>query len=397
MGARRGWRPFVVVVAAGLLGLAGTLVGTAPAVAAVPGTFVPVAQTGSCTPATGYSSSDALCGAGIAGNKYLYLATSGASLTYAFTVPSGSTETLTYGIPAGGFVNNVAGTVSVDGGAPVTVDSDLGPFDQTTPTDLSLWTSPALAAGPHTWTVTSTGDAVNIYGLWISTVGVTVPCGTGTTSCSATLDTPSQTVAVTGTKPSPTSGTITVEVVTSVLSCQDFGYSAPVVTLTDGGLQSGSAVTVTDTVSGLPSTKGVKVCYEPVGSSPPPPVFLKKCHGKKFKGACIESLSVTGTGSSATMVVTLLVPAGDPRYHVGGELPEVTSFSPATPKPGKKLTIKGFNLSEVTGVSIGGTAAHILKAAPTKVSVTAPAGAHGIITVTSQAGVATSAADVTVA
>jgi hypothetical protein len=66
-------------------------------------------------------------------------------------------------------------------------------------------------------------------------------------------------------------------------------------------------------------------------------------------------------------------------------------------KPGKKLTIKGADLSQVTGVTIGGVTARILKTAPTKVSVTVPAGARsGVVRVTSSAGVSTSSAVVQV-
>jgi len=396
MKARRDRRPIAALVAALVVGLLMPLALVTPASASISGTFVPVAVPASCTLAGGYSSTGSLCGAGLGGNMYIYLPTSGSSLTYSFTVPTGASDTLTYGIPAGGFVNNVAATISLDGGSPATENSDLGPFNQTVPTDVALWTSPPLAAGPHTWTITSSGDSVNLYGLWLSQVGVTVPCDAGTTDCSATLSVPTQTVTVAGAKPSPTPATITVQVATATLSCQNFNYAAPVVTLTDTGLQSGTAVTVVETVAGLPSAKGVLVCYQPSGNAPPPPVLLKKCHGKKFKGACIESL-VEGTGIHAgSVVATLLVPAGDPRFHVGGGAPVITSFSPASPKAGKKLTVKGANLSEVTAVTIGGTPARIVKATPTKVSVIAPALAHGVISVTSLAGVARSAGAVTV-
>jgi hypothetical protein len=362
------------------------------AFATIDGTFVSATLSGSCTLAPGYSSIGSSC---VLGNDYLYLHSAGGSVTYSFTVPSGTSATLTYGIPAGGYINTAAGTVSLDGGAPVTVNSNLGGvgLDQTTPTDLSLWTSSVLAAGAHTWTITSTGDSVNVYGLWLDQVGVTVPCGTGTTSCAATLTVPTQKVAVAGTKTSPMSATISVQVATSTLSCTNFSYSAPVVTLTDAGLESGTSVSVTDTVTGLPSKKGVLICYQPVGISAPPPVLLGKCHGKKFTGACTKSI----TEDAGKVVAQLLVPAGDPRFHIGGGTPVVSSFSPASPKAGKKLTIKGSNLSEVTGVTIGGVGARIVKTAPTKVSVIAPAQAHGVIVVTSLAGVTASVAVVAVA
>jgi len=75
----------------------------------------------------------------------------------------------------------------------------------------------------------------------------------------------------------------------------------------------------------------------------------------------------------------------------------VTGFSPSSPKAGKKLTIKGANLSEGTGVTIGELPAPIKKTAPTKVIVTVPAATQGgVVAVTSLAGVSTSTAVVTV-
>ena len=98
-----------------------------------------------------------------------------------------------------------------------------------------------------------------------------------------------------------------------------------------------------------------------------------------------------------SVVATLELPPGDPRFHVGGETPLITRIKPTTAAPGKKLTIKGVNLSEVTGVTIGGVVAHIIKAAPTKVSVIVPAGAQsGTIRVSSLAGVSISTAQLTV-
>jgi hypothetical protein len=396
--ARHNRRPsYVLGVASVSLALIGTLVMTiiaSPAFATISGTFVPVTAPNVCTLATGFSSTGSSCGPGIAGQDYIYLPISGSSLTYSFTLPSGTSEMLTYGIPAGGFVNNVASSVSLDGGAPITVNSNLGAFNQTTPTDLALWTSPLIAPGSHTLTITSTGDAVNVYGFWISGVvqSVTVPCGTGTTSCSAAVSAPSQTVATTGSKPSSTTATITLSVDTEVLSCANFNYLAPVATLNDSGLENGTDVLVTDTVAGLPSKKGILICYQPSGPSPPPPVFLKKCHGHKPAAPCYKSISEVG----GSVAVKLVLPAGDPRFHIGGAVPVVTSVKPTALVAGKKVTIKGSNLSEVTKVTIGGVAARILKASPGSVHVIAPAGAHGAILVSSLAGAARSAAVVTV-
>jgi hypothetical protein len=213
----------------------------------------------------------------------------------------------------------------------------------------------------------------------------TAPCTPGTTGCSATLTAPSQTVAVAGTKPLSTSAKIIVSVAPAVLSCQSFSYLAPVTTLTDTGLTPGTSVAVTDTVHNLPSKKGIVICYQPLEATPPPPVFLAKCHGAHFVAPCYKSVAEV----SDSVVAQLELPAGDPRFHIGGETPSVTSYSPATARPGHPLTIKGENLSEVTGVTIGGVSARITKTAPTSVKVTVPAGAQGgVIVVSSSAGAA---------
>ena len=222
---------------------------------------------------------------------------------------------------------------------------------------------------------------------------VVTPCTPGTVSCSGAVSAPSQAVAVTAGKVVSTSASITVAVANQVLSCANFSYLAPVATLTDTGLKAGTPVVVTDTVHNLPSNKGIVVCYQPLEAIAPPPVFLAKCHGSRFVGACFKSLKE----KAGSVVATLELPAGDPRFHVGGETPQVTSIKPTTAAPGKPLTIKGVNLSEVTGVTIGGVAARITKVAPTSVKVTVPATAQsGTIRVTSAAGVSTSVARFTV-
>jgi len=221
---------------------------------------------------------------------------------------------------------------------------------------------------------------------------VVTPCPPGTTSCTASLTALSQSVSVSGTKQSNAAASITLEVTPELLSCPNVSYPAFIATLTDTGLTAGSSVQVTDTVKGLPSKKGVVICYQPVGPSPPTPIFLKKCH-RRFVAACYKSV----TEVAGSVVAQLELTAGDPRFHVGGATPQVTAVSPASARPGKKLTIKGTNLSEVTGVTIGGISARITKTAPTKVTVVVPAGAHsGVVAVTSLAGVSTSASALTV-
>lgn len=151
-------------------------------------------------------------------------------------------------------------------------------------------------------------------------------------------------------------------------------------------------MTVIDKVAGLPSKKGVVICYQPTGSSPPAPEFLIKCHGSG-SAPCYTSIKEV----DGSVLAELVLPVGDPRFHVGGESPHIIGFSPASALAGKKLTIKGSNLSEVTKVTIGGLSAPIKKAAPTKVTVTVPVGMHGgIVSVISSAGVSASTAVLTV-
>jgi hypothetical protein len=183
-----------------------------------------------------------------------------------------------------------------------------------------------------------------------------------------------------------TAAAVVITVAPEALNCgMGFNSVGSVATLTDGNTKTGSDLTVIDTVANLPSKKGVAVCYQKVTVPPTPPGFLAKCHGAHFVAPCYKSLTETG----GSVVATLEVPAGDPRFHVGSDTPSVISVSPTSPKSGKPLTIKGENLSEVTGVTIGGVPAHITKAAPTSVKVTVPAAAKGgVVVVSSLAGVA---------
>ncbi len=63
--------------------------------------------------------------------------------------------------------------------------------------------------------------------------------------------------------------------------------------------------------------------------------------------------------AAGNVVAKLVLPTGDPRFRVGGEAPLVTSFSPTSAAPGKKVTGTGANLSQVTKVTIGGISARI--------------------------------------
>ena len=60
---------------------------------------------------------------------------------------------------------------------------------------------------------------------------------------------------------------------------------------------------------------------------------------------------------------------------VVGEVPTITSFTPASGPPGTIVTIKGTNLSGALEVTIGGVAAAINSNTSTKIKVTVPEGA----------------------
>ncbi|MGA2521317.1 MAG: choice-of-anchor Q domain-containing protein [Acidimicrobiales bacterium] len=236
---------------------------------------------------------------------------------------------------------------------------------------------------PYTVTASYSGDGNYSSGTTSLTV-IANTCEADAT-CNATVSSASQAVEVTATA-GTTTAAVVITVAPAVLNCGSGSTSvAPVSTLTDSHLPTGSDLTVVDTVAHLPSVKGVAICYQPITVPPTAPGFLRKCHGAHFVAPCYKSLAEVG----GSVVATLEVPSGDPRFHVGAATPSVTSYSPASAKPGHKLTIKGENLSEITGVTIDKVPAIITKTAPTSVTVTVPAGAKsGVVVVSSAAGVA---------
>ena len=84
--------------------------------------------------------------------------------------------------------------------------SDLGALKSTTPTDLVLWDG-TVGPGSHTWTITSEGSSVNVYGLWVG-AGTTPPTVWSVSlSASATSQVAGQPVTFTATTNQSVSGT----------------------------------------------------------------------------------------------------------------------------------------------------------------------------------------------
>jgi hypothetical protein len=199
-------------------------------------------------------------------------------------------------------------------------------------------------------------------------------------------------VTATASSASPTAQ-VSLVVNTDTLTCPGgLDYPSAVSTLSPTGFNPGEKVMVTETVARQPSTKGVKVCYGATTTATTGTV-LKSCAKKKPKAPCLGSLNE----QNGSVVAKLDLSATDPRFWTGSGPADLTKFSPTQGAVGKKITIKGKNLSQVTAVVIGGAEARILTQSSSKVTVTVPQGAStGLITVTADSGVVTSAQPFTV-
>jgi hypothetical protein len=242
-------------------------------------------------------------------------------------------------------------------------------------------------------TTTSGSSTANPADQFTYTV-VQSPSTTGCDpSCSETMSTTlDQTqVSVTGSSDNETSQ-VSLVVNTDTLDCGGlFDYKTAVSTVSSTNFAPGATVSVTDTVANEPSKKGVKVCYG-ASSETNSGSFLGRC-SSHHSAPCIQSL-VDHLGK---VLATLLVPATDPRFWTGTGNLNLTSFSPTHGPPGKKVTIKGTSLTQVSAVVIGGAQAQILSRSSSKVTVKVPQGAvTGTITVTADSGDAVSAIAFTV-
>ena len=202
-------------------------------------------------------------------------------------------------------------------------------------------------------------------------------------TCTATVNSPDPTtVSATGSSGNDLPASMSLVVNTGTSSCGGhYDYLTPVSVLSTTGFNSGEVLTVTDTVAGEPSTKGVKVCFH--GQRSPPNGVLAKCHPTPSP-PCLESLKEM----DGSVVATFLSPANDPRFWTGGPTVVLKTFSPTEGAVGTTVTIKGKDLTGVTSVVIGGVAAPFQRrATSSKLVVIVPAGAvTGKLTVTANSG-----------
>ena len=156
------------------------------------------------------------------------------------------------------------GATAVDfGGVPAT--------GVTVASDSSLTaSSPFGTAGPVNVTVTGpTGTSgVNTADVFTSTVDQTPTVVGCSPSCTDTVSSPDPTtVSATGSSGELSGADMSLVVNTGTMSCgAKYDYLTPISTLSTIGFASNETVTVTDTVLGVPSTKGVNVCFEANGS-----------------------------------------------------------------------------------------------------------------------------------
>jgi len=262
----------------------------------------------------------------------------------------------------------LGGAISVSGAANDTADAASPTY---TPVASNKWTCfGAYYSGDGTYpssSDTSTDECVFVAPP--ATCQADKSCTTGNVSTS------SGTVQATGT--SSTQATVALTLSQASLDCgHGFNAVAQITTLKDSSFTSNAGLTVTNTLDGLHTTKGVKVCYQPVEPSPPAPKFLAKCKHPAVL-PCLKSMSV----KHGDVVVVFVVAPGDPRFHTGGPEPLVTKVSPASALPGAQVTITGANLSGAK-VYFGQLVAKLVSGTATKLVVKVPAAQSGNASIT---------------
>jgi YVTN family beta-propeller protein len=309
--------------------------------------------------------------------------------------PSGLTEDF----DAGASVSNTSRIASYawdfgDGGTDVTTEA----------TDSHVYAS----GGSYTATVTET-DAAGTSTTEVTTGQQTLRDGsagasasaqftlsTCSSGCTPTVTSPDNNATVVVTQAASTEGTLTLSVAPSILACgKRYHEPAEVSTLTESSaFSSNLPILVQDTTTGLATTKGVRVCYQPGGNAPPAPAFLKKC-SPHVPAPCYESLTQAGTNA---VTAGLDVPPGDPRFWIGYGTLTLTKIAPSSGAIGQSVSVKGKNLSQTTGLLFSGripgtfvAATNFTIKSSTVITATVPPGAvTGPVKATTQLGSATS-------
>ncbi len=232
--SRRRWS---IVLVLGLVAFLGVVVGTfSPAQAVTPVATVDDATTsgtnrfafsGTWVTCTG-------CNTGAYQNSFKYSATSGSALTFTFV--GGQAALYGFKEPQGGIA-----TVSVDGGAAVDVD-----YYSASRALVPVFTTPALASGTHTVTLTVSGRTSNLYTAVNIDKGE-VYAATATTTTTTTVPTTTTTVPTTTTTVPTT--TTTVPTTTTTVPTTTTTTTAPPTTTTTTTTTPVSSVTVDDAVT----------------------------------------------------------------------------------------------------------------------------------------------------
>ncbi len=329
--------------------------------------------------------------------------TAAGSYTLAVSTSSDSTPvtspsyTVTAAVPV--VVSSVSpSTGYTTGGTPVTitgtgftgtteVDFDgvaASGVDVQSNTSLTAMSPSASAAGVVDVTVkapvgTSLPNPADQFTYTVLATPVTVGCDP---NCAPAVSTPldATSVLVTGASTS-TTASVSLVVNTGTLSCGSaYNYSAPITDLAATGFANAANLTVTQTIGGLPSVSGVKVCFQKKGATTTS--FLPDCGSPKV-APCLLSLSET----SGKVTARFLTPAEDPKWRVGAAAVTVTSVVPLSGARGSHVTLTGTNLNEVTAVLIGGGKATIMSATPTELVAIVPQNAQsGPIALTANSG-----------
>jgi len=273
-------------------------------------------------------------------------------------------------ITGAGFTGATAVDFGSIGAATFTVNSDTS-ITATAPAESAAVTDVTVTGGSGVSAGVSAISPADQFTYTVPAPPTTAGCSP---SCSVTVKTPlngaSITVAGTSTAAFPLAK-VDVAVNTGTLSCgAGYNYPAPITKLTPSGFSPTGVLKVTQKLTNQPSLTGVNVCFLAKGASTPK--VLTTCGTAKV-APCLLSLS-----KSASNVVTakFLSPAKDPRFHVGGPLPTITSFTPSSALPGGKVAIFGSNLTQVSAVVIGGVKAAVKSVTDTKIVVKVPSNAR---------------------